>query len=338
MKALVYTGKNQLEYMEVDKPEPEAGEVLIKTAYAGICGSDLSILKGLHPRATAPLIMGHEFSGTVEAVGEGVTGINKGEKVTAEPLISCGKCHACRSGYSYVCQTLGLFGIDAPGAFAEYVVIPEDKVYKIPENVDLHTAALIEPLAVAVHAVRLSGQKISDKVLILGGGPIGIMTAITARKNGAAEVMISEVNPVRKRMAESHGFTVIDPSKENALERVNELTNGVGADIVYEASGAEPAIKSAPSLCRVKGRIIQISMPKTPMPYDIVGLTFRELEVQGVRVYAPYDFDRAIAIMRDEPETFTSMLKEPFSLGNGTEAFKTATEGGDYMRVIFKIS
>ena len=172
MKAVFFTGKNEIEVRDTKVPQIGQEEVLINVKFAGICGTDLSIMAGKHPRARPPLIMGHEFSGVIETAGGDVRNLKPGDKVVAEPLISCGTCFACRSGYGYVCQNLGLYGIDAPGAFAEYIALPAGKVFKLPETFDLKKAALIEPLAVAVHAVRLSSLKVTDAVCVLGAGPI----------------------------------------------------------------------------------------------------------------------------------------------------------------------
>ena len=206
MKAIFYMGKNTLEVRDTEKPGLEEDrDVIVQVKYAGICGTDLSIMAGKHPRAKRPLIMGHEFSGTVHEAGTNVSGMQAGDRIVVEPLISCGTCYACRSGYAYVCQNLGLYGIDAPGAFAEFVKVPAEKVFSVPDDIDYDIAALIEPMAVAVHAIRLSNLKVGDVVCVQGAGPIGLLTALVAQQSGSREVIICEKESYRCDIA--HTFT-----------------------------------------------------------------------------------------------------------------------------------
>jgi 2-desacetyl-2-hydroxyethyl bacteriochlorophyllide A dehydrogenase len=339
MKALVYTGEYQLETREEPVPAANEGEALIRIASAGICGSDISIWKGLHPRAKAPLIMGHEFSGTIEEINApSDSGFKKGDRVTAEPLITCGSCIACKSGFSYVCQNLKLYGIDRNGGFAEYVALPLSKLYPIPDSVDLETGALIEPLAVAVHAVRLSNLKFQDIVCVFGGGPIGLLTALVARECGPQKVLVFEKEPFRIDMARQFGLEVVDVNSCDPEDAVAEASKGRGADIVFEAAGAEASIGAAVRSCRVRGEMIQVAMPKKPVPFDIVALTFKEVIVKGVRVYAPFDFERAIKMIASSSIDFSAMITNRYSLDEGVEAFKRASEGKNVMRVLFTIT
>jgi (R,R)-butanediol dehydrogenase/meso-butanediol dehydrogenase/diacetyl reductase len=216
MNALLYKGKNELELGSIPIPEPGIDEVLIKVSYAGICGTDIHIYHGKHPRAKGPLVMGHEFCGEIVKCPES-SELNVGDFVTAEPLISCGTCFTCLSGHPHVCKTLGLYGIDANGAFAEYVTMPVKKVYKIPKEIKRQFGALIEPIAVAIHALRISNLKISDTVCILGGGPIGLLLALTSKAAGCKDVIICEMNSYRLELAKKYGITTVDVSSENSL-------------------------------------------------------------------------------------------------------------------------
>lgn len=338
MKAAIYAGKDALEVREIPVPEIGEGEALVKVKYAGICGTDLSILAGKHPRAKAPLVMGHELSGEiVEVHREGARGFASGDRVVAEPLISCGECFTCKSGYAYVCQRLGLYGIDAPGAFAEYVKLPTDKLFKIPDSVTDFVGALIEPVAVAVHANRMADIKVGDTVFVQGAGPIGLLAALVARTTGASQVLISEIEPFRVSLAREFGLRVVDLNEEDAVEAVNAATQGRGADVVFEAAGAPPSILQSPSLCRVRGQIIQVSMPKDPIPYDIVGMSFKEQTIKGVRVYAPFDFERAIAVVSETEHDLSKLLSDPIPLDRAAEAFAKAKEGKGVMRVVMKV-
>jgi (R,R)-butanediol dehydrogenase/meso-butanediol dehydrogenase/diacetyl reductase len=336
MKAIVFEGKGQLAYKDVETPRPGKGEVQIKIAYAGICGSDLSIVHGVHPRAKAPLVMGHEFSGTISELGEGVSGLSLGDRVTAEPLISCGECYSCKMGYSYVCEKLGLWGIDAPGAFADYMIIPAEKIYSLPPGISLQAGAMVEPLAVGVHAVRLSSLQVGDQAVVLGAGPIGLVTALAARESGA-QVFISEVEPFRIKRARSLGFDVIDGS-ENVEEAIMTRTLGRGCRVVFECAGAPPTIMIAPKLACVRGEVIQVAMPKTPQAVDIVAHTFKEITMKGVRVYAPFDFEKAVNLAASGKIDLDKILSPPYKPQDHGKAIADAEEGKESMRVMFELA
>ena len=340
MKALHFLGKNELEVRDVEVPKPEKDEVLIRVRYAGICGTDLSIVAGKHPRAKPPLIMGHEFSGQVAETGSSSedgrhTVLAPGQPVVVEPLISCGACVACRSGFPHVCQYLGLYGIDAPGAFAEYIKVPAEKVVPIANSMDLKLAALIEPLSVAVHAVRLSRVKVGDTVFVMGAGPIGMLIGLVARKAGAGEVLISETIPMRLKIAEQYGLQAVDSRNDDPLARIQEATAGAGADVVFEAAGAVETILLAPKACRVRGQIVQVAMPKDPRSMDVVTFTFREQAMTGVRVYAAFDFQKAASLANEID--LSPLVSDPFDLDQSSEAFGKAAAGTDVMRVVFRI-
>lgn len=338
MEALIYKGKDAVACEEVAVPVIGKEEALIQVRYAGICGSDLSIVDGKHPRAKPGLIMGHEFSGTLTEIrSESRNDLHVGDTVVAEPLISCGTCFACLSGSAYVCQSLGLYGIDQPGAFANYIKVPAQKVFKVPDTISPQLAAIVEPTAVAVHAVRLSSLKISDTVCVLGGGPIGLLIALVAKQAGAQRVMISEIQPFRIALAQGFGLEVINPTQEDMEQEVLHRTNGRGADIVFEAAGSEQTVAMAPKLCRVHGELMMVAMPKVLRPFDIIAFSFKEVVMKGVRVYAPFDFERAIHFIAESPYDLTKLLGGFYPLSQGVQAFEEARNAKEIMRVIFDI-
>lgn len=338
MKAVVFMGKGQLEIKEVDIPEIGEEEALIKVKFAGICGTDLHILAGKHPRAKAPLIMGHEFSGEIAKIKtKKRIDLKKGDRVVAEPLISCGECFTCKSGSAYVCQNLGFYGIDADGAFAQYVKIAVDRLFKIPSDIGFDIAALIEPIAVAVHAVRISNLKMGDVVCVQGAGPIGLLTALVARLSGPSRVLICEKQPYRINLAKKFALETIDVNGKDPVDEIFKLTGGRGADIVFEAAGFLATVLLSPRICRIHGEIVIVAMPKEPLPMDILSITFRELTIKGVRGYAPYDFEKAIQIVSNSGLDFSELFSEPLPLQEAATAFKMAKEGKDVMRVLFKI-
>lgn len=338
MKAVVYRGKEQIAVEERPVPTPGDGEVVIRVKKAGICGTDMSIVAGLHPRAQPSLVMGHEFVGTIEQVGPSVRDdLKAGDRVVVEPLISCGTCYACRAGFAYVCERLGLYGIDTDGAFADYVKVAADKTFKIPDNLSDDEAALIEPLAVAVHAVRLSALKVGDMACVLGGGPIGLLTALVASQVGLRDLLLVERQTYRIEVARQFGLATFDSSQGDVAEEIQRRTGGRGVDVVFEAAGAPATMLVAPRLCCIRGEIVQISMPKVPREMDIVGLTFRELTLKGVRVYDAHDFQRAIALASEWSYDLTRVLSDPFSLDDAEAAFAAARQGDKSLKVIFDV-
>ena len=257
--------------------------------------------------------------------------------MVVEPLISCGRCYACQAGFAHVCDRLGLYGIDADGAFAEYITVPADKMFKIPEGLSDAAAALIEPLAVAVHAVRLSSLKVADVACVLGGGPIGLLTAMVASQVKPRHLVLVEQQPYRLDMARQLGLATLDSSHTDIREEILHRTAGRGVDAVFEAAGAPATMLLAPRLCCVRGEIIQISMPKTPREMDIVALTFRELTLKGVRVYDAHDFERAIDLATHWGYDLALLASQPFALDDAAAAFAAARRGDQAMKVIFDV-
>jgi len=338
MKALVWLGKEQLAVQERPVPAPSDGQALVRIRAAGICGTDHSILGGTHSRARPPLIMGHECAGEVAALrGSAPGGVREGDAVTIEPLISCGACAACRSGNAHVCQTLKLYGIDADGGFAQYVVVSAQSLRPLGKGVDFRLGALVEPLAVAVHSVRLAGVTVGDSVGVLGGGPIGALVAVVARRAGASPVIVCERQPFRIERLRSLGFDVIDTAQADPAEEVLRRTGGDGVDVLFEAAGVPQTVLAAYHACRVRGQVVQVANPRSPVPTDLLALSFRELTVCGARVYAAGDFQRAIAMAAEDAPTLRKLQSDPFTLEQGETAFRRSRAGADVMRVLFSV-
>ena len=322
MKSIVYKNAQEVEVGEKALPDTGPGEVLIKVAYAGVCGSDMFIYQGVHPRAKAPLIMGHEFSGTIE---KGHSTLPKGTPVTVYPLLSCGHCDPCQNGYSHVCNTLKLIGIDCDGGMAEYVKVPEEKIVPVPTDLPLKLAAFIEPVAVGVHAVRRSGYKAGDSAVVYGAGPIGLCVASCLKYFGASQVLVIEANQHRLEIARQLGFTPIDASKEDIKAKVLEYTQGHNIDLAFDCA-AHPSVHSTIlDILRVQGTGIVVGSYKKPAEVDLLKIEFKELTLIGIRVYerrdfeiatrllqsGEIDFDRLLTVAEPEeaPEQFQNLLK-----------------------------
>jgi (R,R)-butanediol dehydrogenase/meso-butanediol dehydrogenase/diacetyl reductase len=331
MKAAVWAATDQVDVTDLPMPVVPEGWALVKVAYNGICGTDLAILHGKHPRATSPLIMGHEISGLVEQAG--ATGPGAGTLVVAEPLISCGECGSCKNGLTHVCRHLGLYGIDAPGGMAQYVALPPEVLHAVPDGVDPRTATLAEPLAVAVHAVERSGMQAGDTVAVYGAGPIGVLTALVARHAGAAVVVITEPSPWRRNVAAALGFPVVAEGS-TMLATLAPLTDGEGADTTFDSAAHSSVAAELTATTRVRGRIVVVGVYKTPTPLDLQAVCFKEQTVIGVRVYTSADLTRAIELIASGALGLDRFPTKAFDLTDVAAAFDAATSGQDCLKVL----
>lgn len=300
MKAAVLTEWKNIELQDIPVPEIAEGECLIKVTYAGVCGSDLHVYQGHHPTAIKPLVLGHEFVGVVEGIKPaGPTGIAVGDRVVAQPLMSCGVCEACQDGNWHVCRNLNIIGIHTNGGFAEYLKASAEKVIKVSDTLSDRVTVLTEPFAVGFHVNRRAGLKNGDTALIIGGGPIGIIVGMVAQISGAAQVVISEINPDRVTLIKELGFTAINPVNEDALARVNELTGNTGFDVVFEVSGSQPGLLLATEACKIRGTIVPVGFPAGVPQFNINHVIFKELTVIGSRVYSLNDFKKTVTMLEN---------------------------------------
>lgn len=331
MKAVRYAGKEEIRYEDVPQPAINAGEALIKIAFAGICGSDMFIYSGMHPRAKAPLIMGHEFSGAIAELPPGYRGdFAVGDKVTINPLLSCHACTPCKTGHSHVCKTLGLTGIDTDGGFAEFAKVPLNQLVKLPSGINMEHGAIVEPVAVAVHAIRSSALQIGDTVLVIGGGPIGMLVALVARHAGAANILVVEPNEFRRGVLSGLGFKTL-PAADH--ETIMQFTNGDGADIVYEVAGVQPAIDAAVKYCKIRGQVVIVSSFKKPVYTDLLRVNFAELNMIGIRVYTQKDFAAAVELVEKYPE-FSKVITHKFPLQDAQKGIELMKQGADNLKVL----
>lgn len=296
MKASFYEGNKTFSVKETEVVAPAAGEVRIKVAYCGICGSDVHIYHGnMDARVTIPQVIGHEMSGEVDAVGEGVEGYAVGDKIVVRPLDNRLE-DASDKGFSHICKKLKFMGIDSEGALQQFWNVPAFTLHKLPQTIDLKLASLIEPLAVACHDVRRSGLKEGEVAVVLGGGPIGALVAMVARTTGA-KIIISEMNPTRIELLRGMGFDVVSPAETNLLEYVTEVSNGSLADVVFEVAGVQATINSMTEVAGLCARIVVVAIHAQPRPIDLKMMFWRELSVLGARLYEPQDYEKAIELV-----------------------------------------
>lgn len=297
MKSALFIEPNNVQFTQQEMPVLESNEALVKVKYAGICGSDVHVYQGHHTTATYPRIPGHEFVGElVDFEGKMKNGIEIGDSVVAQPFFSCGNCPSCITGYDNVCEELKILGIHVEGTFAEYVKVPIKKLYKVRKDMDMRLAAMAEPLAVAVHDVMTAKLEIGDKVLVSGGGPIGMLIAVVAKHSGA-EVTISEVSDYRLDYAKSMGFNIVNPIHDSLKEYSKTINGGTGFDTVFETSGVASSILASTAAVKIRGKVVIIGIAKENYPFSTNDVYSKELQILGVRVHSQYAFARAVSLL-----------------------------------------
>lgn len=280
MKAAVFRGIGQIEVAKVPRPEPGPGEVLIRVGYCGICGSDLEALQyGMYEPG---LIVGHEFAGVLAELGPGVTGWQVGDRVVVSDAIPCGECAPCLEGQLDACESLTMIGVTHDGGLAEYAPAMARGLHRLPDEVTLRQGALVEPLSVALHGVRRSRLKVGDRVLVMGAGPIGLLTLQCALLAGARQVIVTEVDATRAALANRLGaVAVLDPGRDNVGLALAGLTGGQGPDLVYICTGAPAPFGDALSLVRKGGQIFVLGLCMEPVEADFASVVLNDLCIEG---------------------------------------------------------
>ena len=325
--AACYLGEGVVDVVSRDRRAPSQGEVELEVAYTGICGTDLHIVHGaMDARVATPAVLGHEMSGVIAELGEGVTGWSVGDRVTVMPLDWCGTCPACLAGHSHVCHNLNFIGIDSPGSMQGRWTVPSEVLVPLPEDVSLLAAALAEPTAVAVHDVRRAGLVPGEKALVVGGGPIGLLIALVVRAGGN-EVVILELSEERRALAASLGLECIDPANVDLAAWVEEWTAGAGVPVAFEVSGAIAGLESAIQALGVRGRLVVVAIHATPPPVNLFRVFWRELTLIGARVYDRTDFDEALRLLASGDVPAKPLITAVEPLSRVASAFETLERG-----------
>jgi len=330
VKAAVLVADEKIEIQQCPEPSPGPGEVLIAPAYASICGTDQHVFAGeFAGRVAYPLIQGHEFSGTVAAVGAGVSDLAEGDRVTVDPIVPCLRCPACLMGRLSGCQRLKLLGVDLPGAFAGRVLASARSCFKVPEDLSLRHAALTEVYAIGCHATRRAQVDPGDVVVILGAGKLGQCVLENVRRTAARLVVVTEVVPERLQTARDLGAdVVIDVGREDPVRRVAELTEGAGADRVIEAVGharlvgpnpTEPMTQAA-QMVRPAGRVVVLGQGPVPAPILFKPFVWKEAEIVASRVTLG-EFPRALAMLAEGRFHPDRLITHQLPLDRAAEGF-----------------
>lgn len=336
-QAAYYEGNRRIRHGPGELVEPRAGEVQLKISHCGICGTDLHIFHGaMDARVQMPLVMGHEMSGAVHKMGAGVEDFSLGDRVVVMPLAPCGDCPACAAGHRHICHNLDFLGIDTPGAFQSYWTTPAYTLHRLPDQLSLKHGALIEPLAVACHDVRLADVKAGDQVVVLGGGPIGMLVALVAKQYGA-EVVVSEINPFRVEMARNMGLAAVNPTETDLIQLVMKETGGAGADIVFEVSGSQAGASVMTELLRTRGLAVIVAIFAQQPKIDLFRFFWRELRLQGVRVYESEDFTAAIKLAAQGTLPLNDLITDIRPLRALQSGFEDMEKGGQVMKILLEL-
>lgn len=314
-----------VDFIERKVEDPKDNQVLVKIRSSAICGSDLHIFKGKHPAVKLPVTIGHEFSGDVIAVGPKVTKVRVGDRVTVEPVIVCGECEACRTGNYGYCENISFTYRNGDGAMAEYITVLEPYVYQLPEHLSYNAGALIEPLSVAVHAVRKADIKMGEKVVVVGAGAIGILVAALCRKCGAGEVISVDFNDARLEKAVEMGATVaLNGRTKDVYAEIDKITNGVGADKSFECVGLEATYNEAINVLRKGGLATVVGIFENPtITIDASRYVTHEIRVQGAQGYC---WDFPISLRMSQEIDLEKIITHEFAMPELQKALETCLD------------
>lgn len=340
MKALMYLGPENMKITELPEVYPKAGEVKIAVKYVGICGSDLHGYVGKNGRRIAPMIMGHEFSGVIEEIGDEVTGLGIGDKVTVCPLIECGECYYCSSGRENICPQQRFLGtLDDNGAMVEKLCINADQILKLPEKMDIETGALIEPFAVAYSAVKKAFPIRDKTVLITGAGTIGLFILIAAKYFGAKDVIVVDLSEERLQKAAELGATcTINPSTEDTNAILETMGLKKNIDIAFDAVGAGATVQTCLDSLKNGGISVLVGMMPVQGITNVSQIVSCELNIFGSYIYSKQDFVDAMVHLGNGEIDTSPMISKSVGLYEAEAAFREQLAGVKSMvKVLIKI-
>jgi L-gulonate 5-dehydrogenase len=321
MKAGIVEKPGVLKLIERDVPTlKNAGDVLVKVKRTGICGSDMHIFHGKNPFAVYPIVWGHEFVGEVAETGSGVQAVKKGDRVVVEPITYCGKCYACHQGRPNVCVDVKVFGVHTDGGCAEYVVVPEANLYILPEGLPWDEAALIEPFTIGAQACYRGNVQKGDYVLVMGAGTIGLTVASMAKLYGAI-VIVTDLVDSKLEYAKSRGADfIINSGRENLVERLNEITGGMGPNVTVDAVCIKKTFEDAVAITSTAGRVVELSFNEIPSEIAPVNIIKKEITICGSRLQTKR-FPVVIDFIKSGKLSLTGFASKIFPITGMTEAF-----------------
>lgn len=335
----VMTAPGKIEFREIETPVPKAGEVLIRIMKIGVCGSDIHVWHGKHPFTSYPVTQGHEVSGEIAALGAGVENLEVGQKVTIQPQVVCGKCYPCRHGKYNLCETLKVMGFQTTGVASEYFAVDAAKVTPLPQEMSFDEGAMIEPLAVAVHAVRKFGDMQGMRVAVLGAGPIGILVAQAAKGMGAESVLITDISDLRLEKARQCGVDFCVNTRETDFGEA--LVSSFGpdkADVIYDCAGNNVTMGQAIRCARKGSTIILVAVFAGMAEVDLAVLNDHELDLNTTMMYRNEDYLEAIELVRAGKVDLKPLISKHFAFRDYAEAYRYIDENRETtMKVIINV-
>lgn len=324
---------------EIEKPSAGNMQVLIKVKRVGICGSDIHAYYGKHPYITCPIVQGHEFSGIIAETGEGVTRFKTGDSITVMPQVTCGKCYPCTHGNYNICNDLKVIGCQVDGAAQEYFAVDEKLVIMLPEGMNYDYGAMIEPVAVGVHALGRLGDIKGMNILVLGAGPVGLLTAQSAKGLGAKSVMICDLSQHRLDIAKECGIDyIVNALFKNLDDAVSEFFGENRADAILECAGVQPTMEQAIRISRKGTDIIVVGVFGQKPVIDVGLVQDKELRVIGTLMYKEEDYHAAIELINSDRITLDPLITKYFSLREYAHAYKYIEDSKDKtMKVIINM-
>ncbi|MCW2582123.1 MAG: D-arabitol-phosphate dehydrogenase [Klenkia sp.] len=343
MRAVVYNGPEDIDVTDVPEGPVGPGQVRLQVAFNGICGTDLHeyyagpifVPTEPHPLTgdSLPVVLGHEFSGTVTEVGGGVSTLAVGDRVTVLPVYSCGECLACKGGRPNVCAKVGFHGLSTDGGMAETTVVEASMAFKLPDSVSLELGALTEPMAVAYHAAKLGDPDPSGTALVFGAGPIGIGLWFALKGQGVDDVFVVEPSPVRRASIERLGAKTLDPTSVDVPAFIAEHTGGDGVTAAYDAAGVQASVETALACLGAARTMVSVAIYEKPLETSLIQLVLREARIQGTLCYTDEDYRAVLQLMAEGHYDTTGWVETIAMDDIVTEGF-AALQAGQKMKVL----
>ncbi|KAF2673289.1 GroES-like protein [Microthyrium microscopicum] len=351
MKAIRFHGRKDLRLDEIPIPELKSDDIKIKPAYVGICGTDLHeyedgpiVIPSTSHRVTGeqlPLTLGHEFSGVVYEVGSAVTSYKPGDRVVVQPVIYDGTCGACKQAQINCCYNMGFIGTSSAGGLAEFIVVKESFLFRLPDNVSLDVGAMVEPLAVAWHSTDVANVRPSDSVLILGGGPIGIAVLLCLKAKGISNIIVSEVAAGRKKLATQFGAThVLDPTEDDVAARCRQICDNEGVHVVIDAAGVQSGLDTAIEACRVRATIVNIALWGKSPTVAVNTMIYKEITYKGSAIYVQGDFQQVLdALGNGKIANAKDMITKKIEMSEVDEGFRLLVEDkANQVKILIRVA
>lgn len=339
MRQAVMTQPGKIEFRQIAPPQIRSDQILMETRRIGVCGSDIHVFHGKHPYTSYPVVQGHEVSGVVAAVGEGVSDLAVGDKITFAPQVVCGECYPCQHGMYHICENLKVMGFQTDGAGQDLFPLPAENVFKLPDDFSLDHAAMVEPVAVAVHALRRAGEINGKNVLVLGAGTIGNLVAQSAKAMGAQKVMITDISDYKLTKAFACGIDLmVNVARENLNQAIQEHFGSSKVDLILECVGVQATVDQAIENARKGTTIVIVGVFGDKPTVDLGLVQDRELSLVGTLMYQNADYETAIELIRSGKMRLDPLITHRFKFESYLKAYHTIEESqGKYMKVMIEL-